>query len=273
MRIVLLFMIAFFPTWLISQKVDATFDSHSAQLTEQDSDSIKPAYRPFIDLGQLLIDFDNNYDYLYYGPNDLYLMPLAHPRMGIEKFIDGYMYSLFIHPKYVASSVSTSLRFTVYSDGSLGNFTLGAEENENDTLYVEAFFRMGNWIPSKSGEPESFKLTIISKDRIVDKGPQFLGGPGAFNMYVKKNLRFPISANRLFEDGHVTVEFFVEADGSITGANIVKGLGPAYDREVLRIINTMPKWIPGTQNGIPSRERVERIIVFEVNLTQKRIKR
>jgi protein TonB len=41
----------------------------------------------------------------------------------------------------------------------------------------------------------------------------------------------------------------VEKDGSITDAKILRGLGKSYDDEVLRVINLMPRWLPGTQNG------------------------
>jgi TonB family protein len=41
----------------------------------------------------------------------------------------------------------------------------------------------------------------------------------------------------------------VKADGSIANAKILRGLGKSYDEEVLRVINLMPKWFPGKQNG------------------------
>lgn len=264
MRIFLLFLLLLFSHLQFAQPIDSISDKHSIHTEEQESDS----FEQIISLGHLIIDFDNNYNHYYYGPTDLYLLPLAHPRMGIEKFIDGYMYSLFINPKYLPLSVSTSLSFTVYPDGSLGNFMLGKEVNKNDTIYVETLLEMGPWMPSKQGKSNRFKLNIDSKDRIQDRQAQFPGGLQAFNTYVKKNLRF----SGLYKNEHVIVEFFVEVDGSITGSKILKGIREAYEREALRIIDEMPKWIPGTQNGIPFRERVERWIIFEYDSKQKRIK-
>ena len=45
------------------------------------------------------------------------------------------------------------------------------------------------------------------------------------------------------------MSFTVKEDGSITDAKILRGLGKNYDDEVLRVINLMPKWLPGKQNG------------------------
>ena len=41
----------------------------------------------------------------------------------------------------------------------------------------------------------------------------------------------------------------VEKDGSISGAKVVKSVDPLLDAEALRVINAMPNWTPGKQNG------------------------
>ncbi|MBQ2590038.1 MAG: energy transducer TonB, partial [Prevotella sp.] len=38
-------------------------------------------------------------------------------------------------------------------------------------------------------------------------------------------------------------------DGSISHAQIARSLDPIFDKEALRVVNNMPKWIPGKQNG------------------------
>lgn len=222
-----------------------------------------------IDLGLLVIDLEK---YYYMESRDPKLLEYAQPKHGLKKFIPDYVMSIVGHPKYFPTSISTSIRFTVFEDGSLGNFMLGKELNKNDTLFVEALLKQGNWTPSQSGNQNSFKLELRSADKIPNKDAHFDGGAGAFNTYLKNNLKFPSTSQRLYADGHVVVEFFVEINGSISNAKVIKGIGEAYDKEALRVIKAMPKWIPQTKNGFPLRQRVERRVIYEVNLKQKTIK-
>ena len=70
------------------------------------------------------------------------------------------------------------------------------------------------------------------------------GGDKALMDYIQQNLRNP--DNR---QGRVVVTFWVEPDGSLTGAGVVKSVAPELDREALRLVSTMPKWMPGKRNG------------------------
>ena len=50
-------------------------------------------------------------------------------------------------------------------------------------------------------------------------------------------------------EGKVFVSFVVNEKGKVTQAKIVKGTNELLDKEALRVINKMPKMIPGKQNG------------------------
>lgn len=83
---------------------------------------------------------------------------------------------------------------------------------------------------------------------VVENMPEFNGGAGALMQYLSHNIRYPEDTDI---QGRVIVSFVVDKDGSISNAQVVKSLHPSLDAEALRIINNMPKWIPGTQNGKP----------------------
>ena len=83
---------------------------------------------------------------------------------------------------------------------------------------------------------------------VVENMPQFDGGMGALMQYLSHNIRYPEESD---VQGRVIVSFVIGKDGSISNAQVVKSLHPSFDAEALRIINNMPKWIPGTQNGKP----------------------
>lgn len=79
--------------------------------------------------------------------------------------------------------------------------------------------------------------------------PSFPGGQEAMLQFLKENLQWPdVEAD---VQGRVIVTFVVETDGSLTDLKVVRGLDPAFDKEALRIVKSMPKWIPGTENGQP----------------------
>ena len=83
---------------------------------------------------------------------------------------------------------------------------------------------------------------------VVDNMPEFPGGMGALMQYLSDNIRYP---EEIDIQGRVIVRFVVGKDGSISNAQVVKSVHPSFDAEALRIINNMPKWIPGKQNGKP----------------------
>ena len=83
---------------------------------------------------------------------------------------------------------------------------------------------------------------------VVENMPEFNGGMGALMQYLSHNIRYPEEKDI---QGRVIVRFVVGKDGSISNAQVVKSVHPSFDAEALRIINNMPKWIPGTQNGKP----------------------
>jgi protein TonB len=80
----------------------------------------------------------------------------------------------------------------------------------------------------------------------VEQMPQFVGDMGA---YISSNLRYPESARTNGIDGRVLVQFVVNEDGSVTDARVVRGIGGGCDEEALRMVNGMPNWKPGRQNG------------------------
>ena len=97
---------------------------------------------------------------------------------------------------------------------------------------------------------------------VVEEMPQFPGGIGKMLEYLSTNLRYPKEAEEKGLQGRVIANFVVEPDGSITNAKIVKKVDPALDAEALRLVNSMPKWMPGKQGGTPMRVKYTIPITF-----------
>lgn len=83
----------------------------------------------------------------------------------------------------------------------------------------------------------------------VEEMPEFPGGAPKLLEYLSQNIRYPKDAEEAKKQGRVIVSFVVEKDGSISDAKVVKSVDPSLDAEALRVVNTMPNWIPGKQSG------------------------
>jgi protein TonB len=79
--------------------------------------------------------------------------------------------------------------------------------------------------------------------------PEFPGGMAALLAYIQKNLHYPAMAREEGIEGKVVIRFIVNTLGEIEGAKVEKAIGGCCDKEALRVVNAMPKWKPGKQNG------------------------
>lgn len=110
--------------------------------------------------------------------------------------------------------------------------------------------------------------TTTKKDSIfpvVEKMPGFPGGDAELYSYLNKNIKYPDKAKLEGIQGRVFVTFIVEKDGSVTNARILRGIGGGCDEEALRVIESMPNWTPGTQDGKPERVSFNLPIKFMLN--------
>lgn len=83
----------------------------------------------------------------------------------------------------------------------------------------------------------------------ADTLPSFPGGSAALSEYLSRNIKYPVRAMENNESGKVIVRFVVENNGRITRAHIIKSVSYYLDEEALRLVNSMPKWIPGKIDG------------------------
>ena len=103
------------------------------------------------------------------------------------------------------------------------------------------------YVPPTVEEEEVVEQEIFE---VVEQMPEFPnGGMAGLMQYLSKNIKYPTIAQENGTQGRVTVQFVVNADGSIVDAKVIRGVDPYLDKEALRVINSMPKWKPGMQRG------------------------
>lgn len=182
------------------------------------------------------------------------------------------------------------VRFVIKSDGSIDEVEIQKSLYPScDDEAIRVVKMMPKWIPSKQWRssskewvpvniyyslPITFKLQkneqdsveqipVIAQDKHyskdstqiiyskVDTMPQFPGGDEALLKWLVKKINYPIEAARQGIQGRVSVGFIVSPDGTVENVEVQKSAHPLLDKEALRVIKMIPKWIPGKQNGNP----------------------
>jgi TonB family protein len=90
---------------------------------------------------------------------------------------------------------------------------------------------------------------------------------GEVKIWIQNHLVYPQTAKEMGYQGKCFVKFIVEKDGSISNISIIKGVPdcPECDKEAIRIIQNMPNWLPGKNNGREVRSWYQFPISFVLN--------
>jgi protein TonB len=99
---------------------------------------------------------------------------------------------------------------------------------------------------------------------VVEQQPTFPGGDGEMISFVKKNIKYPYTAQKAEVQGTVYVEFVVNSDGHLSDHKILKGHGFGLDEEAMRVVKMFPDWTPGKNNGKAVKVRVSVPIKFRL---------
>lgn len=84
---------------------------------------------------------------------------------------------------------------------------------------------------------------------VVEEQPSFPGGQEALMSWLSENIKYPETAAKAGIQGRVMLQFVITTTGSIVDIKVVRCIDPSLDKEAVRVVSCMPKWIPGRQNG------------------------
>lgn len=96
------------------------------------------------------------------------------------------------------------------------------------------------------------KLPTNSRNKIftaTEEMPQFPGGDEEEARYIREHFIYPEEALKKGIQGRVIVQFYVDTLGNACEPKIIRGIEPSIDREISRVIRTLPKYKPGRMNG------------------------
>ena len=108
------------------------------------------------------------------------------------------------------------------------------------------------------GEEEAFA--------VVEDMPTFQGGDiHKFRDWVQKNVKYPDIASKNGIQGKVFILFVVNKDGSVSDINIMRGVDPSLDNEVIRVVKSSPEWVAGRHKGEAVRVKMSISVNFQLN--------
>ncbi len=98
----------------------------------------------------------------------------------------------------------------------------------------------------------------------TEEMPQYPGGWRKMLDYIRENIQLPSEYfwGNVMGWPRTVVEFVVESDGSLSNVEVARSWDSVCDKEAVRIVKSMPKWIPGKHNGKNVRIRFVVIVSY-----------
>lgn len=93
------------------------------------------------------------------------------------------------------------------------------------------------------------ETTDQSVYQVVEEMPKFPGGQEALMRYIAMNVKYPVDAQRAKTQGRVILQMVIDENGNVTSPSIIRSVSPSLDAEAIRVITSMPQWIPGKNKG------------------------
>ncbi|MDO6390719.1 TonB family protein [Pontibacter sp. BT731] len=95
--------------------------------------------------------------------------------------------------------------------------------------------------------------------------PEFPGGEQVMLRWIGSVLKYPKTTRKAKVEGLVIISFVVDEQGKIGSTELIKGIHPDADAEGIRVLEAMPTWKPGLQEGKPVPVRYTLPLRFSLN--------
>jgi TonB family protein len=210
---------------------------------------------------------------------------------------DGLLKFLQTETKYPKEAQDKGLegrvvaRFIVNEDGSIsGAEVIRGVDPLLDAEALRVIKAMPKWEPGKQNGkavnvqytlPVTFQLSAVSEIsqktqsvnsevdangayNVVEEMPEFPGGNNELMKYLTSSIKYPAEAVESAFQGRVVVSFIVNKDGSISDIKVLRGVASALDKEAIRVVSAMPKWIPGKMKGEAVRVKYTLPVTFKL---------
>lgn len=181
------------------------------------------------------------------------------------------LFAAFLMPSVLRAEESTPVDTLKGKDGNLYIISKGANGEVTGIQVARkdakgALMKKGDLIPYlKDAAQQPGGKTASRVFDVVEVMPSFPGGDVAMMDFVMKNMKYPVDAEKKKVQGRVLVQFVVAKDGMLKDIRVARSVYPSLDEEALRVVKSMPKWIPGKQNGKPVNVKYMMPFTFKLN--------
>lgn len=125
-------------------------------------------------------------------------------------------------------------------------------------------------VDSQASEEQEVSAVVEEQPFFItsEVKPIFQGGDiNTFRSWVVSQFKYPPHAVENKIEGQIVFEFIVEVDGSLTNVKFLKSPDPVFESEIVRILQTSPKWTPGLVENKPV--RVKQVIPIDCILGEE----
>lgn len=129
-------------------------------------------------------------------------------------------------------------------------------------LRIESENRRKEKLAQTESEEEEKEVEKPKVFLFVEQEPTFPGGKEELNKFITQNIVYPNFEADSITSGKVVVRFVVSEDGSVSDAKIKNSLGPAFDKEALRVVMMLPNFKAGRMQGKPVNVFYELPVIF-----------
>lgn len=108
------------------------------------------------------------------------------------------------------------------------------------------------YIKTSEGYRIKINFEIIDNDTIYsnpEQTPIFPGGEFELLDFISKHLKYPVVAQENGIQGRVICRCIISKTGKVKKPKVMRSLEPACDKEALRVLKTLPRFIPGKLKG------------------------
>ena len=99
---------------------------------------------------------------------------------------------------------------------------------------------------------------------VSEQMPTYPDGDAALMAFISKNLKYPEEAIKKKIEGKVILGFVIDSTGVVKDVSVLRSIEPACDKEAIRVVKLLPRWIPGKQDGKNVNVRYTLPVIFKL---------
>lgn len=163
---------------------------------------------------------------------------------------------------YAKNPTISETQIEGYVVGRLGGHKQSAD---NRGKFIAQYGPNSSYVTASAAPSKSKRVYEVAEEM-----PSYPGGKQAIASYLARAVKYPGPCVDEKIEGRVVCRFTITKEGQLKDIVVTKSVDPLLDREAIRVLSLMPKWIPAKHNGERVDSKYQLPIVFSLSGTQQR---